>query len=389
MDEETNNNDHLEENVSQESDVNTESTKNTEETTDFNPDAFTSVPPVKNTTEQNTEGNEAQEDTSNKNGTTEETTVENTNDDFTWDDYISNKNESNTQESTQESNEETSTETSSTNNVSDDNNAQTETTSSNEDSQVQTEQQSSLNDAYKKVADELGLEAQSLDDLKKTLEDIQKENEELREAKLSGVTNESVQKLESYKSKSDEDLVRLELKKQGFNDEEINRAVDRYIDNDALWIEAKKIRNTIDNAIKREQETVLDTQKNAQAMQEKERVEAVESLTKYINEQDTMFGLKMAKDDESLKSVRNEHVNYITSGDFWGDITKNNENLSQAAWLWKNKDVILKALGGREFNKGRQEILNDIGNPDIPGTTRHKDPGGSDEFNPQKFVYGD
>lgn len=244
----------------------------------------------------------------------------------------------------------------------------------------------STSDAFKQVASELGLEVESLDELKETLAKIESENEELRNNANSGNTNEKVKKLQEFADKSDEDLVKLELKKQGFTDEEIQTAVDGYTDNGNLWIEAKKIRNTIKQAISNEQQAIAKANKEAQAMQEKTRQEAVKNLTNFINEQDTMFGFKMAKDEATLQKVREGHQKYITSGDFLADVTKDEKNLTEAAWLWKNKDVIMKAVGNREFNKGKQNILDDISNPDIPDKSRFRDPDGSDEFDPTKFT---
>ena len=254
--------------------------------------------------------------------------------------------------------------------------------------QKQDEQQASANDAYKAVADELGLEAESIDDLKETLQSIQDENKRLREQSLGGVSNDTIAKLEGFKDKSDEDLVKLELSKQGFSEEEVQNALDGYTDNNTLWIEAKKIRNTINGAIKSEQQKIARSEQEASATQEQSRIEAVKSLTEHINNQDTMFGFKMAKDEEGLKKVREGHIKYITSGDFLADVTKDNKNLNEAAWLWKNKDVIQKAIGSREFNKGKQTIMDDINNPDVSDKSRFKDPGGSDEFDPKAFTYG-
>ena len=243
--------------------------------------------------------------------------------------------------------------------------------------------------AFKAVADELGLEAGSIDELKETLEAINKENEELRSKATGGVVNDTIGKLKGFLDKSDEALVQLELKKQGFSDEEIQNAVDGYTDNNTLWIEAKKIRNTINGAIRNEEQNIAKSQQESQATQEKQRQEAVKSLTDHIASKDEMFGFKMAKDEEGLAKVREGHTKYITSGDFLADVTKDNENLTEAAWLWKNRKVILKAIGGREFNKGKQAIMDDISNPDITNKSRFKDPGGSDEFDPKAFVYGE
>lgn len=257
---------------------------------------------------------------------------------------------------------------------------------------------SSLSDEqFKAFADEIGLEVKNPEEFKKAVIELE-DSLEASEARIkeleeklanNGVsTNDNVKKLENLKAKDDEDLVKLDLEKQGFSAEEIEEAIDTYIDNNLLGIEAKKIRKTIDRAIVTEQKKFAQTTEQAEAMQQKEREESVKALSEHINKTETMFGLKIAKDEESLSKVRKGHLSYITSGKYLNDITKDSESLSQSAWLWKNREVIMKAIGNENFNKGKEQILNDIGNPEVSKTQRYKGPDDNDGFDPKKFVFG-
>jgi len=267
-----------------------------------------------------------------------------------------------------------------------------------EDNSSDDEVKSSLNDKqFQAFAEEIGLEAktpkefkEALIELESTVETLEARNKELEE-KLSNsgaVTNEKVTKLNNLKSKEDEELVRLDLKQQGFSDEDIEEAIDTYTDNNLLGIEAKKIRKTIDRAITNEQKHIAQSTQEANAKQEQEREESVKLLTEHIKNTKTMFGMKIAKDDASLEKVQKGHLKYITSGNYLNDILKDSESLSQSAWLWKNKDVIIKAIGSENFNKGKESILNDIGNPEVSRTQRFKGPDSDDGFDPKKFVHG-
>lgn len=240
-------------------------------------------------------------------------------------------------------------------------------------------------DAFKAVAKELGLEANSADELRDTLKALEEENSQLRNQK-GGVSNDTTKRLNSLKEKSDEELYRLELKQQGFNDDDVQEQVDISIDNNTLRFEGKKIRNQIDGAIGREEQKAIQSNQEAQATQEQERVDSVNELSKHINGQDKMFGFNMAKDEATLQKTRDNHLKYITSGDYLNDITANSENLAQSAWLWKHRKALMKGVGNAEFNKGKKEILDDLGTPDISDKSRFKDPGGSDEFDPAIFM---
>ena len=94
---------------------------------------------------------------------------------------------------------------------------------------------------FKSFAEELGLNVNSPEELKQAILDLEAENETLRNSGGNkGVTNDKIERLSSLKSKSDEELIRLDLKSQGFTDEDINEAVDTYIDSNLLKIKERK-----------------------------------------------------------------------------------------------------------------------------------------------------
>jgi hypothetical protein len=243
-------------------------------------------------------------------------------------------------------------------------------------------------ESFKAVADELGLKFETIEELKEHLIKVEDENNKLRTSSGSSATNDAITKLTNLKNKDSEELVRLSLEKQGFTGEELEDAVDKYIDNGMIDIEAKKIRNTIDNAIVNEQNKLTQSTVDADAMQQKEHEESVKKLGEHLSQTKTMFGLAMAKDEESLGKVQQGHLKYITSGKFMEDVFKDDASLSEAAWFVKNKDIIIRAISNENLQKGKQAILDDISEPEVINTQRFKDPSGTNEFDPKKFTFG-
>lgn len=245
----------------------------------------------------------------------------------------------------------------------------------------------SVDDAYNVLKDELGFKADNLKELKTQLQELERENEELRQLKHNNIENDKISKLTQFRNLSDEALLLESFKRQGFSDEEAQNAVDRYIDNQMIDIEAKKIRKGIDSAIERERNNFVQTSQQEEARLQKEREESIESLKQYMNGVDTMYGLKIAKDEEGIAQTRKEHLKYITSGKFLNEVTENNENLVEASWLWKNREIITKSFYNKGKNEERAEFLNELQNPDISnGTDRIKGPDDDSGFNPTKFI---
>lgn len=245
----------------------------------------------------------------------------------------------------------------------------------------------SVEDAYNVLREELGFNANNIKELKIQLQELEKENEELKQLKHNNIENDKISKLSQFRNLSDEALLMESFKRQGFSDEEARNAVDRYIDNQMIDIEAKKIRKGIDSAIERERNNFVQTSQQEEARLRKEREESIESLKQYMNGVDTMYGLKIAKDNEGIEQTRKEHLKYITSGKFLNEVTENNENLVEASWLWKNREIITKSFYNKGKNEERAEFMNELQNPDISnGSDRIKGPDDDSGFNPSKFI---
>ena len=249
-------------------------------------------------------------------------------------------------------------------------------------------QASTDKDAFKQVSEELGLRFDDIEEFKNHLIELEAENDKLRTNSSGVATNSAIQELEELRSKGNEDLVRLSLEKEGFKGDDLEDAVDKYIDNGMLEIEARKIRNTIDNAIGAEQKKVTQSTLDSDATQQKEHEDNVRALESHIKETKTMFGFQMAKDEESLAKVHKGHIKYITSGKFADEVFKDSESISKAAWLWKNQETIMNAIANKNLQKGKEAILNDIREPEVVEAQRFKGPKDSDGFDAKAFTYG-
>lgn len=242
--------------------------------------------------------------------------------------------------------------------------------------------------SYNEFAQELGIEGvNSKEEFVDAYKKVQEERDILK--KSFPEKNEKIESFEKLIKLEDNKLVERSLVADGFEGVELQQAIEKLQDNDMIDLEAKKIRKTLNKAITAEQDAIVESKRKETARQEQERLDSINNLNKYLNSKDEMFGFKMASTPEKIEETRKSHQEYIVSGKFLQDITKSEQDLADAAWLWKHKDVILKAMQTKGFNNGRKDVLNQIGNPDADaGQRTFVDPKGNGEFNPSKFVGG-
>ena len=238
---------------------------------------------------------------------------------------------------------------------------------------------------FSAFAGELGIKAKSMTELKEAMLELEADNKRLQESSKDNVTSKKISTLQTYLKFEDKELLQKDLEAQGFKGQQLEEAMDTLQDNGMLKVEAAKVRNAINSSIDNERSAITKESRDEDARQLRERDESVKALGSYLNKQNEMFGFKMAKDDETLKKVRDSHHKYITSGDFLQDITKNNESLAESAWLWKNRETLLKAARNGGLQQGRSEILNDMHNPDTDKGGGFVSPDGKGEFSVSKF----
>ena len=257
-----------------------------------------------------------------------------------------------------------------------------------EQTQEQTEERAVelTNDHFKAFTSELGLNADSMDELKEVLSDLVEENRKLKEGSQETVTNKRIDDLKNFLKLDDEQLVRRSLEADGLTGDKLDYAVDRMLDTGMIDVEALKIRNNIDKAIKSESQNVIQAREAEVAKQQKERDEAVESFGKYMQSIDTLFDFKLTGNPDNLPNVRKNHTEYVTSGKYLSEITASEQSLAESSWLWRNREVLKNALINNGRQNGRREILDQIGNPDTGRPQRFTAPSDPGVFDPKKFM---
>lgn len=213
--------------------------------------------------------------------------------------------------------------------------------------------------------------------LKDNYEKVNKENEQLRSLTLTNGVNEEIQVLTELKDKNDEDVVRNDLRIQKMPDAEITEYLNQAKESGTIVLKAKEIRNAINNVIKKKREDLVANLGKPTAKQLEEEAENVKALQEFqdiITKTETMFGFKIGLTEEEKKRVQAEHYAYVQSGQYAREIYATHESLLQASWLWRFKNVILKAEYNKGFQKGKAEILGDVKEPELGTTNRHREP---------------
>jgi len=353
--------------MSQENQETVETTEVTD-TPEFDAAKFTSEDAEEKSDNQDQEslGNES-ETTSE---TTEETTSNSSDDNFSWDDeegsFEEQSSESAEQENLQNAEELVAEENNST-----DNSLSTGIS----------------NEFFSSLKEKIGVEVKNEEELGQVLEQLAIQNMELKKAsEAAGVTNDRIKKIETILKMEDEEILRKDFELNGFNEDQINKAIETLQDNGTLDIEALKIRKNLENYVVNERTREVEARREADAMRQQQTAKEQEELKNYLSKTDSMFGLKMAKTDAGVEKAREKHFSYITSGDFFGEITKDNESLAQVAWLWKYKDKILKAMTNRGDSTGKRQVLDNMENPSKKITKTLPDADNSGGFDPNLFL---
>lgn len=216
------------------------------------------------------------------------------------------------------------------------------------------------------------------------IKQLSDDNKVYKELAESSLTNDTIKKLERYTRLSAEDLVREDLKLSGVTEDNLETAIRRLKDDGTLNVEADKIRHNVNLAIDGERNKIVQNRKDQDAKQLKDQEDSIRELKEHLDGAETMFGLQMSKDPDKLPEIRKNHHEYITSGSFLKEITGSNESIAEAAWLWRHRETLLKALTNKGTQGGRQEILEDLGNHDATGQKRIVIPD-QEGFNPNKF----
>lgn len=243
-------------------------------------------------------------------------------------------------------------------------------------------------EAFKTFASELGLEANNIDEIKETFQRLVEENTKLKESNKEPISNKRIDDLNKFLKLDDETLVRKSFEADGLTGDKLDYALDRLTDTGLIDVEALKIRNNIDRAIKAESQNVIKAKEAEFAKQEESREQAVKSFSDYMQRTDSLYGFKLTGNPDKLPDVRKNHTEYVTSGKYLAEISANEQTLAESSWLWRNRETLKNALVNNGRQNGRKEILDKIGYPDRSTPQRFTSPDDTGEFDPKKFLRG-
>ncbi len=226
---------------------------------------------------------------------------------------------------------------------------------------------------WKKVSEELGVEATSKEELLNSL------NQETKQAEYN---NSAIEQLQSFLKLADRDLLQKELKMQGqMEDYEIQENLDKLEDSGMLKYQANSLRGSVRSAIKQEQEKEKISQNAKQQERSKKIEESRNNLKGYLKENTMFFGGKVSE-TERMNVYKD-----ICNGRLESLLYKNPETTSKVMWLLRNPNKLEKVLYGRGMEAGKAQVLNNITTPDLGrrGKANYKVKDSS-KFDAQQFM---
>lgn len=212
--------------------------------------------------------------------------------------------------------------------------------------------------AAEKVGKEAKSEDEFLESLKKT------ETKEI----FVDEKDPEIRKLKNYTRMSDEDLVREDKKARGWDDEKINRYIEK--NKDGLEFQAEDIRSELKAVIKNRQQAI-----EAEGIKkQREQADRVTNLQKnakeYLSKTTEVLGFKVGKDEAATQKWQKGMETYLTNNGIFKDIDSivndavegKPERLIELAQFIKAKDGIAKGLMQKGKSQEAKKFLEDLQN---------------------------
>ena len=226
---------------------------------------------------------------------------------------------------------------------------------------------------WKKVAEELGVEATSKDEIVNAINNLVKTS-------TAPPDTEQVGELKRYLKFSDRDLVGEELKADGMDETEIEDSLDKLEDAGMIKIKAKSIRRVLNNAIK----TQTSAAENNRKQQDAQRKEAAEKAKKEL--QNTIKDMKEFMGGKVTKKQKEEVYRYAT-GNMMNEIYASHANVADVAMFMLYRKQIEKILRSQGLEDGKAAIMDSIVSPNLnsgKGKSNFKVKSG--KFDPKAFM---
>lgn len=170
-------------------------------------------------------------------------------------------------------------------------------------------------------------------------------------------TNENISALNDLLKLNDRELLSAEMKAEDMDEFDIEDSLDKMEDSGMLKMKAKSVRRQLSNAVKKEKSKMKSEKEESEREKAERFHQNKKDLQDHLKSVDKYFGGNVSQKEK--KSL----YKYIISGKFNDDIYANHENVSEIAWMWKNKAKIKKILFSEGFEQGKAHIFNGITSP--------------------------
>ena len=221
------------------------------------------------------------------------------------------------------------------------------------------------------IGSELGIEAATKEEL------IAKVKEAVKPAVND---NDVITNLKGFLEMTDKDLVIADMRASKYEKEYIDDTIDRLEDSGLMKREATMIRQQLNKHVHSEQDRIRTEEKDLKTKETNDAVQSKKDLQQFIKGKDDFFGGKVTTLEKKTL------YNYITKGDFAGDIFKSHANVAEAAFLWRNKDKIFKMVRSQGVEQGKSKVLDGITSPSSGSRNSKSFKSPEKGFNPSKFM---
>lgn len=234
--------------------------------------------------------------------------------------------------------------------------------------------ESQESDFWKQAAKDLGVEASTYEEF------IENTKTNFGE-KVFVESNNYVGELKDALRLTDKELVAEVAKEQGYTEEEIKEYIGDLASSKQLKWKARELRSSINNAIDTELKKIHNQSASAEAKHREDQEKSQKDLKDYLSKTTEFFGGKIT--DKQKESLFND----ISSGDFSKEVMGSIENYAQLAFLWKNRDAIMKRVRSQALETGKKSVLDSLVMPskDAKGKIPSK-PANDGEFNVNQFL---
>mgnify|MGYP003624452068 FL=1 len=240
----------------------------------------------------------------------------------------------------------------------------TEEDSEEEDSEEDKENKENKEDEgvdWGSVAEELGLEGSSKEDIINAI----------KSKKDPAEVNDTVTKYQGYLKLTDRELLAADMKGSGMDEYDADESLDRMEDSGVLKHEALKIRKQLNSAIRNEKVSIQESKEKEVSSKAESQEQARKDL------QTELKGFKNYLGGKVTVEQRKDLYKYITNGNFNKDIYESHANVAEAAFLWKNRSQIQKMLKSQGFEDGKGSVLDNLSNRGSRGNSKPKYKAGS------------